>query len=115
MASHQYAASSVLEVKGRCYNTRVAQVYVTGHRNPDLDSIAAAIGLAELMGRLHPGDTYTPVRLGEINPQTEWALRRSGAAMPELLPHIRLRVSDVMRALEVVAHSRDPVRQVGRN
>jgi manganese-dependent inorganic pyrophosphatase len=92
----------------------VTHVYVTGHRNPDLDSIAAAIGLAELMGRLHPSDTYTPVRLGDPNPQTEWALERSGAALPEFLPHIRLRVSDVMKKLEVVAHRSDPVRQVGR-
>jgi manganese-dependent inorganic pyrophosphatase len=92
----------------------VAQVYVTGHRNPDLDSVASAIGLAELMGRLHPDDTYTPVRLGAVNPQTEWALQRSGAQLPDLLPHIRLRVSDVMRELEVVAHRSDPVRQVGR-
>jgi manganese-dependent inorganic pyrophosphatase len=92
----------------------VAQVYVTGHRNPDLDSIAAAIGLAELMGRLHLQDTYTPVRLGDANRQTEWALERSGAGLPEFLPHIRLRVSDVMKDLEVVAHGSDPVRKVGR-
>jgi manganese-dependent inorganic pyrophosphatase len=92
----------------------VAQVYVTGHRNPDLDSIAAAIGLAELMGRLHPEDTYTPVRLGDVNPQTRWALDRTGARLPEFLPHIRLRVSDVMKKLEVVANRTDPVRQVGR-
>jgi manganese-dependent inorganic pyrophosphatase len=92
----------------------VAHVYVTGHRNPDLDSIGSAIGLAELMGRLHPDDTYTPVRLGDVNRQTAWALERSGARQPEFLPHIRLRVSDVMKELEVVANRSDPVRQVGR-
>jgi manganese-dependent inorganic pyrophosphatase len=92
----------------------VAQVYVTGHRNPDLDSIGSAIGLAELMGRLHPDDNYTPVRLGDPNRQTEWALERSGAVLPPFLPHIRLRVSDVMKELEVVAHRSDPVRKVGR-
>jgi manganese-dependent inorganic pyrophosphatase len=92
----------------------VAQVYVTGHRNPDLDSIGSAIGLAELMGRLHPDDTYIPVRLGDPNRQTEWALERSGATLPQFLPHIRLRVSDVMKELEVVAHRSDPVRKVGR-
>jgi manganese-dependent inorganic pyrophosphatase len=92
----------------------VAHVYVTGHRNPDLDSIGSAIGLAELMGRLHPDDTYTPVRLGDVNRQTAWALERSGAKQPQFLPHIRLRVSDVMKELEVVANRDDPVRQVGR-
>ncbi|MGZ4201150.1 MAG: inorganic diphosphatase, partial [Thermoleophilaceae bacterium] len=30
-------------------------IYVTGHRNPDTDSIAAAIGYAELKGRVDPG------------------------------------------------------------
>jgi manganese-dependent inorganic pyrophosphatase len=92
----------------------VATVYVTGHRNPDLDSIGSAIGLAELMGRLHPEDDYVPVRLGDANPQTEWALERTGAALPQFLPHIRLRVSDVMKRLQVVANRDDPVRQVGR-
>ena len=61
----------------------MAHVYVTGHRNPDLDSIGSAIGLAELMGRLHPDDSYTPVRLGDLNRQTDWALQRSGAASRE--------------------------------
>ncbi len=72
-------------------------VYVTGHRNPDLDSIASAIGYAELRGRLDPGGRYVAARLGEVNAQTRWALERSGAPEPELLPHIHLRARDVMR------------------
>jgi manganese-dependent inorganic pyrophosphatase len=75
----------------------VRPVYVTGHRNPDLDSIASAIGYAELKARLDPGGRYIAVRLGEVNEQTRWALERSGAEEPELLPHIRLRARDVMR------------------
>ena len=43
----------------------VPPVYVTGHRNPDTDSIASAIGYAELKGRLDPNNEYVPVRLGE--------------------------------------------------
>ena len=56
-----------------------AHIYVTGHRNPDTDSIASAIGYAELKGRLDRGNTYEPVRLGELNAQTSWVLERSGA------------------------------------
>ena len=41
-------------------------IYVTGHRNPDTDSIASAIGYAELKGRLDPNNEYVPVRLGEL-------------------------------------------------
>jgi manganese-dependent inorganic pyrophosphatase len=91
----------------------VAKVYVTGHRNPDLDSIAAAIGYAELKGRLHPRDEYVAARLGDVNPQTAWALERAGLTAPEFLPHIRLRVSDVMHGLGFVAHRDSPVRKVG--
>ena len=42
-------------------------IYVTGHRNPDTDSIASAIGYAELKGRLDPNNDYVPVRLGDCN------------------------------------------------
>jgi len=37
---------------------------VTGHRNPDTDSIGSAIGYAELRGRLDPPNEYVPARLG---------------------------------------------------
>ena len=57
----------------------MATIYVTGHRNPDTDSIASAIGYAELRRRLDPNNDYVPVRLGDTNPQTNWLLERSGA------------------------------------
>lgn len=91
----------------------MAYVYVTGHRNPDMDSIASAIGYAELKQQLSPGDVYTSVRLGEVNPQTEWVLNKSGAHKPRLLPHIMLRVKDVMRKEVITENQNDPIRDVG--
>ena len=91
----------------------VPSIYVTGHRNPDTDSIASALGYAELCGRLDPRNEYVPVRLGELNAQTRWVLERSGAAEPRLLPHVLLRVRDVMRTRFPLADERDPVREVG--
>jgi manganese-dependent inorganic pyrophosphatase len=88
-------------------------IYVTGHRNPDTDSIAAAIGYSELMRRIEPESDYLPVRLGEVNAQTRWLLERSGAPEPELLEHVYLRVSDVMRERFPTADHEDPVRQAG--
>ncbi|MDX6704999.1 MAG: manganese-dependent inorganic pyrophosphatase [Solirubrobacteraceae bacterium] len=90
------------------------RVYVSGHRNPDTDSIAAAIGYAELKNRLDGKRfEYVPVRLGFANAQTEWLLERSGANLPVLLPHAKLRVRDVMRTSFPVASGSDPVRTVG--
>ena len=85
-------------------------IYVTGHRNPDTDSIAAAIGYAELKGRLDTGNEYVPVRLGDVNEQTAWVLDRAGHQEPIFLPHIMLRVRDVMRHEFPVAHCNEPVR-----
>ena len=88
-------------------------IYVTGHKNPDADSIGAAIGYAELKGRLDSSNEYVPVRLGEPNAQTDWLLERSGAPVPELLPHVFLRVRDVMRESFPTARHDEPIRQVG--
>jgi manganese-dependent inorganic pyrophosphatase len=91
----------------------VASIYVTGHRNPDTDSIASAVGYAELKGRLDPRNDYVPVRLGELNAQTSWVLERSAAPEPRLLPHVMLRVRDVMRERFPLAAHGEPVRHVG--
>jgi manganese-dependent inorganic pyrophosphatase len=91
----------------------VPTIYVTGHQNPDADSIAAAIGYAELKRRLDPRNEYLPVRLGEPNAQTAWLIERSGAPLPEFLAHVLLRVCDVMRESFPTARDDEPVRQVG--
>jgi manganese-dependent inorganic pyrophosphatase len=93
--------------------TTVSQIYVTGHRNPDTDSIASAIGYAELKQRLDPGNEYVAVRLGELNAQTRWVVERSGARGPDFLAHIMLRVRDVMRTSFPVAKHDEPVREAG--
>ncbi|MDP8925846.1 MAG: putative manganese-dependent inorganic diphosphatase [Actinomycetota bacterium] len=90
----------------------MSHVYVTGHRNPDTDTIASAIGYAELKGRLNPENVYAPARLGEVNAQTRWALKKSGAKEPKFLEHIKLRVKDVMHDV-MTARRNDPLRNVG--
>ena len=88
-------------------------VYVTGHKNPDTDSIASAIGYAEYKNLVDPENFYAPARLGEVNSQTEWALKKSGAKPPKLIRHIMLRVKDVMNKELVTANRDDPLRNVG--
>ena len=88
-------------------------IYVTGHRNPDTDSIASAIAYAELCGRLDNKTDYVPVRLGDLNAQTRWVLERAEAHEPEFLPHVFLRVQDVMSADVVTADQSASVREAG--
>ena len=94
-------------------HVRVARVYVTGHRNQDTDSIASAIGYAELKRRLDHGNEYVPVRLGDLNAQTRWVLERADVAEPPLLEHVLLRVRDVMLERFPLARDGEPVREVG--
>ena len=91
----------------------MATILVTGHRNPDLDSVGSAIGYAELLGRTDGAAEYVPARLGAVNAQTAWALERAGAPAPLLLEHVKLRVRDVMVPCEVTARMEDPVRGAG--
>jgi len=91
----------------------VRPIYVTGHRNPDTDSIASAIGYAELKGRLDPHNDYVPVRLGDCNSQTRWLLERSDAPEPQHLPHVMLRARDVMQSSFPVTRHDEPVREAG--
>jgi manganese-dependent inorganic pyrophosphatase len=95
------------------HNLRVKPVYVTGHRNPDTDSIGAAIGLAELRSLKDPDTEYIPVRLGELNPQTTWVLKRAGLSAPGLLSHVMLRAIDVMSTDFPSIKEDDPVREAG--
>jgi manganese-dependent inorganic pyrophosphatase len=88
-------------------------IYVTGHRNPDTDSIAAAVGYAELKSRLDPKNEYRAARLGECNAQTSWVLERGGASAPEFLPHIMLRACDVMRTAFPITREDEPIRHAG--
>jgi manganese-dependent inorganic pyrophosphatase len=91
----------------------VTPVYVSGHRNPDTDSIGSAIGYAELKSRLDPNTEYVPVRLGELNPQTTWVLEQAEISAPELLPHIRLRAGDLMQTEFPRMRAGDPIREAG--
>jgi manganese-dependent inorganic pyrophosphatase len=92
----------------------VRPIYITGHRNPDTDSIASAIGYAELKGRLDPNNEYVAARLGDLNSQTRWLLERAGAREPRYLAHVMLRAADVMQENFPVSRHDAPVREAGR-
>jgi len=75
-----------------------ATTLVIGHRNPDMDAIAAAVGYAWLLNVLH-GDGYRAGRAGDVNAQTAFALSRFQVDMPSLVSDIRPRVRDVMETV----------------
>ena len=86
------------------------EIYVFGHKNPDTDSICAAISCAYLknqmakeagncgyedLGSVEAGAVYIPKRAGVINPETEYVLKRFGAEAPSYTADVRRQVRDI--------------------
>jgi len=52
-------------------------ILVLGHRNPDMDAIAAAVGYAWVLNQTHD-EAYQAGRVGQPNAQTKFAMERFG-------------------------------------
>ena len=72
-------------------NNRVT--YIFGHKNPDTDSICASIGLSYLKNEL--GLNTIPACLGNVNPETKYALDYFGFKVPFHLNDVKLQIKDV--------------------
>lgn len=69
-------------------------VYVTGHKNPDSDSICAALAYAEFKNKTGTVEAI-PVRLGEINRETYFILSYFGVEPPQFIETVKLQVKDL--------------------
>ena len=69
-------------------------IYVTGHRNPDTDSIVSAMAYAALRNAL--GDReYRAARLGHVSDETQLVLDRFGFTAPTWIKTMRTQVRDL--------------------
>ena len=69
------------------------RVYVTGHRHPDSDSVAAAIGYA--FYKRANGVKAIPCRLGKLSAETKYLLERFGFEQPMLLEDARYKLGEI--------------------
>ncbi len=69
-------------------------VYISGHRNPDSDSICAAIAYADLKNRRGKVEAV-PIRLGEISRETKFILDYFGIESPLLKETMKPQVKDL--------------------
>ena len=75
-------------------------IYITGHRNPDTDSICSAIAYAEFKNKTGKIPAI-PIRLGEINRETQFILNYFNVEEPELVTTVKTQISDL--DIDVVA------------
>ena len=69
-------------------------IYVTGHKNPDSDSICSAYAYAEFKNKTGNLPAI-PVRLGNVNRETQYILDYFGVEAPQLLKTVKLKVEDL--------------------
>jgi manganese-dependent inorganic pyrophosphatase len=97
------------------------KVLIFGHKNPDTDTICSAIAYADLKNQL--GLHTEPIRLGDINGETKFALEHFNVEAPRLVEKVATEVESVIlvdhnerqqsaddinevRVLEVIDHHR---------
>lgn len=68
-------------------------IYITGHRNPDTDSIVSAIAYADLKNKRGAYHAI-PVRLGELNQETRFLLDKFEVEPPKLIDTMKPQVKD---------------------
>lgn len=69
-------------------------IWVIGHRNPDTDSICAAIAYADLQNHLSE-TKYEPKRAGNLNEETKYVLRKFKVKIPGYVDDVRTQVKDI--------------------
>ena len=67
--------------------------YIFGHKNPDTDSICASIALSYLKNKL--GFNAVASTLGNLNPETKFALNYFNVKEPYHLNDVKLQIKDV--------------------
>ncbi len=70
------------------------KVWVVGHKNPDTDSICAAIAYANLKNQTDE-KKYEPKRAGELNEETKYVLKTFGIKAPGLITDVGAQVKDI--------------------
>ncbi|MBQ7896229.1 MAG: putative manganese-dependent inorganic diphosphatase [Oscillospiraceae bacterium] len=72
----------------------MSEIFVTGHRNPDTDSIAAAMAYAHLQNALGNRE-YVAARIGGVNDETQHMLDYFGFESPVFIKNMRTQVKDL--------------------
>ena len=76
-------------------STESKKVCVVGHKNPDTDSICAAISYAYLKNQSGDKKTYVAKRAGAVNEETRYVLERFGVEEPPLVTYAGAQIKDI--------------------
>ncbi len=79
------------------------EIYIIGHKNPDTDSVCAAVAYAYLKNALAKDEVYIPKKAGSLNKETRYVLDRFNIPEPETIEDVGAQLKDIeYRRLEGV-------------
>jgi manganese-dependent inorganic pyrophosphatase len=87
-------------------------IYITGHKNPDLDSVCSAYAYAKLMNLQDPDNEYIPVRCGHLSDSTRSILDQLDTDIPQYMRDVYPKVRDVMLQSDHKINAADPLTSV---
>ena len=74
----------------------MSKIYITGHRNPDLDSLCAALSYAKLKNMTDAENEYIPVHCSPVSDGVRQQMEAMGLEIPVYMKDVRPKVKDVM-------------------
>ncbi len=85
------------------------EVYITGHRNPDLDSLCSAYAYAVLKGSIDRIHEYKAVRCGHLSDSVQAQIDKLNLPALPYMRDVHPKVGDVMRVGEQVVDCNAPI------
>lgn len=84
---------TIIHSKG---NRDMGKVYITGHRNPDLDSLCAALSYARLKNLTDPENDYIPIHCSPVSDSVRKQMEAMELEIPMYMKDVRPKVRDVV-------------------
>ncbi|MDO4488510.1 MAG: putative manganese-dependent inorganic diphosphatase [Eubacteriales bacterium] len=86
----------------------MSKIYITGHRNPDMDSLCSAYAYAVLKNKIDPENEYIPVRASHRSAQIKRQFALLNAETPMFLNDVTPTIKDVMLGIEYDLYADEP-------
>ena len=87
----------------------MSKIYITGHKNPDLDSLCSASAYAILKNEIDNKNEYIPVHCSPVSDTVKKQMESFGLEIPQYKRDVNPRVADVMHRSGKYFQAQSPI------
>ena len=87
----------------------MSKVYITGHRNPDIDSLCGALAYANLKNLTDPANEYKAIHCSPVSDQVREQMEAMGIDIPPYKKDVYAKVRDVMLEPQIHIQAGAPI------